>query len=100
MVVDDVTKRHGGQQLIQADSQVIPLKLQRELLYTPVRKPTTWELDNLPRVMLTADQPWDPSTISDDLMARLCTQMMMMFWIMTCKPLCSKLARILRLVTI
>ena len=67
IVVDDIAKRHGGCQMIQADAQVIPLKLQRALLYTPVREPTTWELDNLPRVMLTADQPWDPSTISDVL---------------------------------
>ena len=60
-------KRHGGCQLFQAESQVIPLKLQRALLYTPVREPTTWELDNLPRIMLTADQPWDPSAINEDL---------------------------------
>ena len=53
--------------MIQADSQKIPLKLQRALLFTPVRELTTWELDNLPRVMLTADQPWNPSTISDYL---------------------------------
>ena len=41
VVVDDVAKRHGGHQMIQADSQVIPLKVPRALLYTPVREPTT-----------------------------------------------------------
>jgi len=45
---------------------VIPLKLQRALLYASIREPTDWELENLPRVMLTADEPWDPGKIKDD----------------------------------
>ena len=67
MIVDDVAKRHGGWQCIQAEDHIIPLKLQRALLYTPIREPTDWELKNLIRVMLTADEPWDPSNINDDM---------------------------------
>ena len=34
VIVGDVAKRHRGHQLIQVDSHVIPLKLQKVLLYT------------------------------------------------------------------
>ena len=57
MIVDDVAKRHGGRQQIQAEDHIIPLKLQRALLCTPIREPTDWELENMPRVMSTADEP-------------------------------------------
>ena len=67
MIVDDVAKRHDGRQRIQAEDHIIPLKLQRALLYTPIREPTDWELENMPRVMLTADEPWDPAKINDDM---------------------------------
>ena len=55
VIVDDTAKSHKGQQLIQADDHIILLKLQRALLYTSMREPTTWVLENLPRIMLTAD---------------------------------------------
>ena len=40
-------------------------------MYTPVREPSQWELDNIPRIILTGDQPWDPGLINDDLEGQL-----------------------------
>ena len=57
----------GGKQRIHADGTVIPLKMQRALLYTFIREPTEWELKNLPRVMLTSDEFWDPGKITDSI---------------------------------
>ena len=65
VIVDDVAKRHGGKQHIQADNRVIPMKLNRSLLYVPIRNPTDWELSNLQRIHLTSEQPWDPANLDD-----------------------------------
>ena len=65
--VNDVAKRHGGQQSIQVGDTIIPLQLQRALLSIPIREPTRWELENLPRVIVTSDEPWDPTKFNDSL---------------------------------
>ena len=36
-------------------------------MFAPVQEPTQWELDNLLRVMLTSDAPWDPGQLNDDM---------------------------------
>ena len=64
--IDDVAKRHGGTQRIQAENTIIPLKFHHSLLHAPIRKATAWELDNLPRIHLTSDQVWDPACLNDD----------------------------------
>ena len=64
-MVHDTARRHGGEQMIQAGNEIIPLKFERALLYYPIWAPTQWELDNVPRIMLTSQEPWDPVTIND-----------------------------------
>ena len=64
--IDDVANRHGGSQSIQVENRNIPLKFYRSLLHIPIRRPTEWEMDNLPRYHLTSEQPWDPEAINND----------------------------------
>ena len=52
--------------MVQAENRILPLKLERSLLLVPIRKPTDWELDNLPRIHLTNEEPLDPATLNDD----------------------------------
>ena len=67
VAVHDVAKRHGGKQMIHASNRIIPLRFENALLYTPVREPTEWELENLPRVVLTSDEPWNPAVLDDPI---------------------------------
>ena len=67
VIVDDVAIRHGGKQHIQADNLIIPMKMHRSLLYVPIREPTEWELNHLPRIHLTSDEVWDPARLNDAL---------------------------------
>ena len=63
--VDDVASRHGGSQKILAGGQAIPLQIEQALLYASIREPTKHELVNLPRIMLTGGEVWDPGSFGD-----------------------------------
>ena len=63
--MDDVASRHGGSQKILAGGQAIPLQIKQALLYASIREPTKCELVNLPRIMLTGGEVWDPGSIGD-----------------------------------
>ena len=63
--VNDVATRHGGGQKISAGGQVIPLQVDKALLSALIKEPTQAELVNLPRIMLTNGEVWNPSSIGD-----------------------------------
>ena len=48
------------------ENRSIPLTFQCSLLHIPIRHPTEWEMDNLPRYHFTSKQPWDPESVNDD----------------------------------
>ena len=41
------------------------MKFESALLYSPIRVPTQWELDNIPRIVLASQEPWDPTVLND-----------------------------------
>ena len=59
--VDNVAKRHGGNQEICVEDYHIPLEIRNGLLGFQCRKPTSWELENLFHVSLTSEEVWSPS---------------------------------------
>ena len=63
--MDDVASRHGGSQKILAGGQAISLQIEQALLYASIRETTKYELVNLPRIMLTGGEVWDPGSIGD-----------------------------------
>ena len=63
--MDDVASRHGGNQKILAGRQAIPLQVEQALLYASIREPTKHELVNLPKIMLTGGEVWNPSSFGD-----------------------------------
>ena len=65
--VHDVTRRHEGKKIIQTEDKIIPLRLERALIYTSIRAPTQWELDNIPQIIMISQEQWDPITLNDDM---------------------------------
>ena len=59
--VNDVAKRHGGRQNIVAKGNTIPIHFHRGLLELPLRVPTEQELSTCRRIILSSDEPWEPS---------------------------------------
>ena len=59
VIVNDVAKRHNGQQNIIADDVEIPLNVVQKLLSFKIREPTKSERRNCPRITLTSDLLWD-----------------------------------------
>ena len=43
------------------------MKFDKALMYVTTREPTHWEIDNIERVMLTSNHPWDTYSIDDSL---------------------------------
>ncbi len=66
VAVNGTPKRHGGLQNTVMDDQVIPLTFNRGILKVPIREPTNEDLLQWAIVDLTADGPWDPSTLNDE----------------------------------
>ena len=54
--IDDVARRHGGTQSIEADGITIPLAIKKGLFTMKVRPPTAEEKDDCLRIVLTSDQ--------------------------------------------
>ena len=68
--VDDVPIMLGGMQRIKTScNRIIPLSIRNGLAYLEMTPPTDDDINTLPQVYLTADEPWDPSLFdkgSDD----------------------------------
>jgi len=66
--IDSKSRCFGGWgTIILDDATVIPLRLEHALMTCPIRLPTPDELNTIPVHWLTANAPWDPTTISDNL---------------------------------
>ena len=60
-------KKFGGQQQVKTPcGKVIPLSIRQGLAYMDMRPPSKAELQELPQVMFTADEPWDPSCLDNE----------------------------------
>ena len=67
-IVDDRSIKCGGRQLIQTlDGYVIPLSIKNSLPRMKLRPYTNKEWTDLPHVMLTSEEDWDPSTLDLDI---------------------------------
>ena len=66
--IDSKSRRFGGRgSIILDDETIVPLRLEHALMTCPIRMPTPEELHTLPVHWLTANAPWDPTTITDPL---------------------------------
>ena len=67
--VDDRSRKiPGGKQRIKCpDGYLIPLDIIQGLPYMKLRPPTDHELKNLPHVILTSDNDWDPSILDNKI---------------------------------
>ena len=66
--VNDKALSLGGKQCINTpDDYSIPLNIRNGLPYMSIRPYTDKELLELPQIILTADQEWDPSILDSDL---------------------------------
>ena len=60
--VCDKSVKFGGQQCLKTlDGRIIPFAIRNGLTYLDIRPPTDWELKNLPHIVLTSDEEWDPN---------------------------------------
>ena len=73
--IDDVARRHGGTQSIEADGITIPLAIKKGLFTMKVRPPTAEEKDDCLRIVLTSDQIWEPDQFNDDDDAIVCADL-------------------------
>ena len=63
-IVDDTSRRMGGQQLmITPEGYTIPLHVRDGLTYMDTHPPSDEELQSYPHVFLTSDSFWDPSCL-------------------------------------
>ena len=67
--VDEKSKKipGGKQRLTTPDGYLLPLNLIQGLAYLKIRPPTDYELENLPHVILTSDQDWDPNIFDNNI---------------------------------
>ena len=66
--VDDKSTKSGFKQRIKTpNGYLIPLLIQYGLPYMHMSKPTTHDLDTLPHIFFTSDEPWDPSVVDHTL---------------------------------
>ena len=59
VIVNDVARRHGGEQNIIVDDITIPLETVKGLLSFKIREPSQNEVKNCPRITLTSDSQWE-----------------------------------------
>ena len=65
--VDDRAIKVGGRQLIKTlDGYVIPLSIKKALSRMKLRPYTNSEWENLPHVIMTSEDTWDPSILDYD----------------------------------
>ena len=60
-----IINRPKQQRIETPDGHTIPLNVHGGLVYMPMRKPTPQELTELTHVIITADEPWDPSNYNN-----------------------------------
>lgn len=66
--VDDKSAKLGFKQRIKTpDGYIIPLIIKGGLPYMPMTKPSKSDLDRLPQIFFTSDNPWDPSVVDHTL---------------------------------
>ena len=67
-IVDDRCSKLsvGSQRLITNTGLIIPMTLKQGLFYISMHPPSDEELDTLPQVVMTSDDPWDPSCYDCD----------------------------------
>ena len=65
--VNDCPKRFNGKQAItlQSSQTSIPILLKRALMTIPFRKPTSKQLEECERIVMTSDEPWSPELLMD-----------------------------------
>ena len=67
-VNDKSRKIQGGRQLIKTlDGYLFPLQIKSGLPYLNIRKPTDEELRDLPSVVMTSAQRWDPKILDSEI---------------------------------
>ena len=67
LTVNDVPRSSGGKQsIVSKDGYHIPLAVREGLCYMDMRPPTDEELDSLPQLIFTADEPWTPNKIDSE----------------------------------
>ncbi|HET7637806.1 MAG TPA: hypothetical protein VFK47_03615, partial [Ktedonobacteraceae bacterium] len=59
--------KHGKQRIMTPDGYIIPLQIREGLAYLDMRPPTDFELENLPHVVLTSDDTWDPTVFDNEV---------------------------------
>ena len=57
---DTILMVGGGQTLTTADGSIFPLTMKNGLCYLEQRKPTAWEMKELPRQVMTSIEVWYP----------------------------------------
>ena len=57
----------GKQQLVTPDGYIIPLAVRQGLAYMDMRQPTDKELDELPTIIFTKDDIWDPTILDSEV---------------------------------
>ena len=66
--VDDRSlKVGGGQRITTLEGYVIPLQFRNGLAYFETSKPTDYDLEEYPHVILTSDTDWDPSILDNEI---------------------------------
>ena len=68
-VVDDRSAKIGGRQCIRTlEGYIIPLEIRHGLPYLPMEPPTDKELEELPHVILTSTQVWNPTILDNSIL--------------------------------
>jgi hypothetical protein len=69
--VDDLSNRHGGRQMIMANdidgnAYTFPMESRSGLLEIQLSHPSDEDINSLPIIWLTSDEPWDPTVLDND----------------------------------
>jgi len=66
--VDERSSRlgKGKQQIVTPEGHVVPLSMWQGLMYMSLCPPSDEEMDELPHVTMTSDEPWDPSIYDEE----------------------------------
>ena len=67
--VDDKSQLlpNGKQRIKTPDGYILPLQVKHGLAYLPMRPPSDAELENLPHILLTSDDHWDPTIFDNEI---------------------------------
>ena len=64
--MNDIAERHGGDQNLVVEGITVPLQVRNGLFTIACRVPTKEELQNCTRIVLTSDQEWDVTAVSNE----------------------------------